>query len=238
MSVPVVVVCALALSLAAGATGQERAVDPARKGIDTLLAEHENSELGRVEAYQAFKPRFEEFAQAHRGTESEARATLWLIKNSWWLRQDGKMETTSMPLAEDLLERHPESPQLVLLTECYYVFGKAQRQELFERLLETTPHREVKAAAHFGLAKLSPARQEDGGPNPHYAALLDQYADVRWRMTTFGRIADAHLNPHSQADLAVGKQAPEIEGFDQTGKPMKLSDYRGMVVMLDFWGDW
>jgi peroxiredoxin len=35
--------------------------------------------------------------------------------------------------------------------------------------------------------------------------------------------------------LAVGKQAPDIEGQDQDGKQFKLSDYRGKVVLLDFW---
>jgi peroxiredoxin len=32
--------------------------------------------------------------------------------------------------------------------------------------------------------------------------------------------------------------APEIEGVGIDEKPMKLSDYRGKVVLLDFWGDW
>ncbi len=35
--------------------------------------------------------------------------------------------------------------------------------------------------------------------------------------------------------LAVGKEAPEIEGEDQDGERFKLSDYRGKVVLLDFW---
>lgn len=34
---------------------------------------------------------------------------------------------------------------------------------------------------------------------------------------------------------AVGSVAPEIEGADLEGKPFKLSDYRGRVVLLDFW---
>ena len=38
--------------------------------------------------------------------------------------------------------------------------------------------------------------------------------------------------------LAVGRAAPEIIGKDLDGKPMKLSDFRGKIVMLDFWGDW
>jgi hypothetical protein len=39
-------------------------------------------------------------------------------------------------------------------------------------------------------------------------------------------------------NLAIGKAAPEIEGDDIDGKSFKLSDYRGKVVVLDFWGHW
>ena len=38
--------------------------------------------------------------------------------------------------------------------------------------------------------------------------------------------------------LSIGKVAPDIVGEDIDGTPMKLSDYRGKVVVLDFWGDW
>ena len=38
--------------------------------------------------------------------------------------------------------------------------------------------------------------------------------------------------------LAIGKPVPDIVGEDLDGKPMKLSDYRGKVVLLDFWGHW
>jgi hypothetical protein len=33
----------------------------------------------------------------------------------------------------------------------------------------------------------------------------------------------------------IGEPAPEIEGADLTGRHFKLSDYRGKVVLLDFW---
>jgi peroxiredoxin len=34
---------------------------------------------------------------------------------------------------------------------------------------------------------------------------------------------------------ALGKPAPEIEGVDSHGRAFRLSDYRGKVVLLDFW---
>ena len=36
----------------------------------------------------------------------------------------------------------------------------------------------------------------------------------------------------------VGEIARDIDGVDLDGAPFKLSDYRGKVVFLDFWGDW
>jgi cytochrome oxidase Cu insertion factor (SCO1/SenC/PrrC family) len=48
----------------------------------------------------------------------------------------------------------------------------------------------------------------------------------------------AGVQAHDPADLEIGKLAPEIEGEDIDGVPFKLSDYRGKVVVLDFWGDW
>ena len=38
--------------------------------------------------------------------------------------------------------------------------------------------------------------------------------------------------------LAIGSVAPEIDGVDVEGVSFKLSDYRGKVVLLDFWGFW
>ena len=36
----------------------------------------------------------------------------------------------------------------------------------------------------------------------------------------------------------VGREAPQIDGEDTDGKKLKLTDYRGKVVLLDFWGNW
>jgi cytochrome oxidase Cu insertion factor (SCO1/SenC/PrrC family) len=36
----------------------------------------------------------------------------------------------------------------------------------------------------------------------------------------------------------TGQIAPQIEGEDIDGKHFKLSDYKGKVVLLDFWATW
>ncbi|MBK7644683.1 MAG: TlpA family protein disulfide reductase [Planctomycetes bacterium] len=39
-------------------------------------------------------------------------------------------------------------------------------------------------------------------------------------------------------DEQIGKPAPEIEGEDLDGAEMTLSEFRGQVVLLEFWGNW
>jgi hypothetical protein len=55
---------------------------------------------------------------------------------------------------------------------------------------------------------------------------------LRWVRTTPGPTLAMAGGP------AVGQVAPEIEGEDIDGRRFKLSDYRGKVVVLDFWGNW
>jgi len=38
--------------------------------------------------------------------------------------------------------------------------------------------------------------------------------------------------------FGIGCTAPDIAGLDLDGVAFKLSDYRGKVIFLDFWGDW
>jgi len=39
-------------------------------------------------------------------------------------------------------------------------------------------------------------------------------------------------------DVTIGARAPETLGEDLEGKKVKLSDYKGKVVVLDFWATW
>jgi thiol-disulfide isomerase/thioredoxin/23S rRNA pseudoU1915 N3-methylase RlmH len=39
-------------------------------------------------------------------------------------------------------------------------------------------------------------------------------------------------------DLSIGKPAPEVVSHDVAGKPVKLSDLKGKVVVLDIWATW
>jgi peroxiredoxin len=50
---------------------------------------------------------------------------------------------------------------------------------------------------------------------------------------TIGEVATARLD--DLRNLAIGKVAPDFEGIGADGKPIKLSDHRGKVVVLVYW---
>jgi peroxiredoxin len=65
-----------------------------------------------------------------------------------------------------------------------------------------------------------------------YDRVVEKYPDFEG---TRGRLAErAAQSLFHLRDLAVGKPAPEVDGPDVDGKPLKLSDYRGKVVVLTF----
>ena len=64
--------------------------------------------------------------------------------------------------------------------------------------------------------------------------LIDEYGGIPFRNSTYGVMADAHLNAHSGEDLAVGQRAPEILGTTADGEEMRLSQFLGKVVVLGY----
>jgi hypothetical protein len=71
-----------------------------------------------------------------------------------------------------------------------------------------------------------------------YQRIGKEFADVPGdRGDTMGKLAERRLET-LRHPILVGKPAPEIAGEDIDGTKFKLSDYRGKVVLLDFWGNW
>jgi thiol-disulfide isomerase/thioredoxin len=86
------------------------------------------------------------------------------------------------------------------------------------------------------------------GTYPIEVALLDEASDE-----SLGEARGMIIVPRGEGPLdlpplaveppeyqkLVGKPAPEIDAIDlDTGRPVKLADFRGKVVLLDFWGYW
>jgi hypothetical protein len=90
----------------------------------------------------------------------------------------------------------------------------------------------VEALVKADLAKLSKEAET------LYERIVRDFADLTdARGSKLGDMAKKRLDA-LRHPILVGKPAPEIEGEDIDDKKFKLSDYRGKVVLLDFWGHW
>ena len=69
-----------------------------------------------------------------------------------------------------------------------------------------------------------------------FAQIQKDHGLIAYKKTVLGKAAAAEL--FELRNLAVGKTVPDIEGEDTDGKKFKLSDYRGKVVVIVFWGTW
>ena len=68
-----------------------------------------------------------------------------------------------------------------------------------------------------------------------FERVVEELADVPGpHDQTLGQEAQFELN--EIRDLIPIKPAPEVTGTDFNGRPMKLSDRRGRVILLSFWG--
>lgn len=149
-----------------------------------------------------------------------------------------------------------------------YATPSAKVEERLKKLREESPHEDVKAIASYALAsyfqRVEEAKENVDNPrmisyygeesieyikdfDPAEARVedllqivVDKYPDATIgsgeRVRNIAEMASATL--FEIRHLSVGCEAPDIEGTDIDGVDFKLSDYRGKVVMLDFWGDW
>jgi hypothetical protein len=110
------------------------------------------------------------------------------------------------------------------------------------RMFQASPEKAKQAEQWYGkeqtqaMLALDPAKVEKEAEGL-LEDVLAKYKDVKGDFRgTLGKAAEGEL--FELRNLAIGKVAPDIEGEDLNGKKFKLSEYRGKVVVLDFWGNW
>lgn len=155
-----------------------------------------------------------------------------------------------------LARDHVRSDRIGLVCQRLVFSNSAASESFLRAVLEKNPSRDIQGMACYALAHGLMARAEQPlgslrnifRPQPAQAKppgaeaeeLLDRvaakYADVKYGRGTLGAAAQGDL--FEIRNLAIGKPAPEIEGQEIAGKPMKLSAFKGKVVVLDFWGNW
>lgn len=130
---------------------------------------------------------------------------------------------------------HPRLAEAVIST----TYDRSDACQVFlEQVLDKSEVGQARAAAAFVLGyRLRGESEEEAKQRLSYLRMAaDGLGDLEVRGRSVKQLAEGQL--FAAENLAIGKVAPDIEGEDVHGKPFKLSDYRGKVVVLDFWGHW
>lgn len=232
---------------------------PAAKQFKALVDEYEQE--GGATLYAS---RFLALAEDHPEDSAAGDALLWIVENVRGRSETTKaldlltanhINSTKLgpacghvarsrslsaeKLLRALLEKSSHAD--VRAQACYYLALLLDSEATVADQLQAEPDLAPRVLQYYGqdygkhLASLDPgelAKQRE----QVYETMSKSFPDVTVQDTTLGKVAEKAL--FAIRHLAVGRVAPEIQGEDVFGKEFKLSDYRGKVVMLTFWGHW
>lgn len=199
-------------------------------------------------------------AESNPDDEAAFQAHFWIAKNS-------RDEATNAAAYDSLLSKHIDRVELKqICRRMAYKQASQKTEDQLRSLAKDSPHDDVKAMATLSLADYlkrtaSLAQTIKDKPDDHnqsdetvayiestdigsqtistvYQTVIDEYGDIEieGRPETLGSLAEGAL--FEMNNLSIGKEVPDIVAEDIDGVEFKLSDYRGKVVVIDFWGDW
>ncbi len=224
----------------------QRACDEFDKAYRAAKSDKEReqvlNELGRKSSAQSHTEGFRKLVQRYPDDPVALAALQWLFSREPY-GQDTAAAVKSV--GAELLR----SDQIMPLCRSLSYYSSPPAIELLRSILKHNHHRAVQGQARFSLALgLKREGERCGQTNPETASSLNREAE-RLLEEVLQSYGDVKIDQRNLADaaapelfelrnLAVGKAAPEIEGEDLDGKQFKLSEYRGKIVLVDFWGTW
>ena len=193
-----------------------------------------------------YAPKLLQVGKANRKSKAAFQAfamACFLLKGT-----DPKTTNRFLQQATDaLLEDHIEEKELGGVALFMTVIPQHETRGFLRSLLNRSPHREVRAYACLALAT-NLQRHATEKPESHAAAAADkeivsllnriteEFPDVVLGGKPLSELAKPLL--YEKEHLSIGATAPDIAGTDADGKDFRLSDFRGKVILLEFWGDW
>jgi hypothetical protein len=178
-----------------------------------------------------FEFAFDTLLAHHPNSEELPRLVLSLARARPSAEVQGRFDT--------LLGLEDASKELRGMTHYAYLNYQKTLERLHEMLADEESAAQIKNAfGEDGVAYLktfTPPNEEQR--LKELEKIAADYSDVEIRPgSTLGSVLEGEIFEIKY--LGIGKTAPDIDGEDIDGTPFKLSDYRGKVVVIDFWGDW
>lgn len=188
-----------------------------------------------------FIPELEAIALEAKGTDVCASARIACLGIQCEFAKKPEAEKT----VDLLMEESLESKALEKLPQTLHygymqLAGQERVTRTLEKLLEKSSHRSVKAASLSSLGQIwcssRASETQKAKGRKCFERLIAEFGDVRLDGRVLKDAATAYL--FEMDHLQIGMVAPDFESVDENGTKFKLSDYRGKVVVVDFWGEW
>ncbi len=171
-----------------------------------------------------------ELAKNAAGTETAAQAHAWAIR----LAGNVGLKDDAMESIRTLVKDHLSSPVLEQIAQMMQYGDRTYGAEFAGEILATIRDKAKEPGAK-SAALLSLAVQNMKKDEPAARAMLDRILK-EFPTTPSAKRAEGSL--FEMDHLQVGKTAPDFTATDEKGMQWKLSEYRGKVTVIDFWGFW
>jgi Peroxiredoxin len=180
--------------------------------------------------------KFQALAKKADGTPTGAKATMWVANLAG---QSNKPEVAKQAY-RTLLTKYagmPEAEQAAAgLRYAGYTMGPEEPKKLLRGVIDGKANEKVKAAALFTLGAIMLDDRSGSASGKQEARQLFDRLKRDYPQSAYAKRADGAI--FELEKLAIGQAAPDFEATDEANKKFKLSDYKGKVVVLDFWGFW
>jgi thiol-disulfide isomerase/thioredoxin len=151
-------------------------------------------------------------------------------------------------IAAFILDNHINNPKIGVVLGPMSQAGPAG-ERFIKTVAEKTTSKEVQGLAFFynALALDGQAGAYEANGNADAAAKTRGEAmemlEKAVKLSPEARVGDLSLAKAAENELvamkiSVGNPIPDVEGIDLDGKKVKMSSYRGKVVLFDFWATW
>ncbi len=207
---------------------------------DDLTEEQQQAVMAKRPGLE-FIPEFEALASDAKGTDVAASARMEVLSIQCdFQKKEDAAKTLERLLAESIGSKALKDLPMTLMYSYRHIGGKEHSIVTLEKLLEKSPHPEVKASSLFTLGqvycgeKSSDVQKAKG--RKCFERLIGEFGAIKSYRSTYKEAAESFL--FELDHLQIGMQAPDFETIDENGTKFKLSDYRGKVLVIDFWGNW
>jgi hypothetical protein len=183
---------------------------------------------------KTYRAKFEDLAGRAKGSEAGCKCWIWVFSNAY--DDPDTLQRAFDAIRGEYLKSAALEDFVPALGWMGEAVGKDKAADLMEKLLAESPHDGVRAAV-----LVTQASAVIQGHNGNAEEIKSARAKLERVQKEFGKTryaAQAAGMLFEEDHLQIGMQAPDFDALDQDGKPWKLSDYRGKVVVVDFWGYW